>query len=104
MPAVHDQALRADLAAADSAYWVTILRDGIRMRLFVEAMLTAYGECTNDVDARLAQLVGLRVRRLLLPALRVAEEELHDVRVPLARGAERVVAVDVGADAHGQRA
>ena len=37
----------APVLAADSAYWVTVLRDGIRMRLFVEAMFTGYGECTN---------------------------------------------------------
>ena len=72
------------------------------MRLLSDATLTRYGAWTktSSVGGRAAPS-RLRVRLGRLPALRVGQEELHDVGAALGGGAERVVVADVGPDAHG---
>ena len=101
--AVHHQALRAD-RGAPSACCATLLRHGIRIRLFIDAMLIGYGECTKTSTSLARSASALRVLRRLLPALRIGQEELHDLGAPLGRGAERVVVADMGTYAHDQRA
>ena len=99
VPAVHHQPDRADLGRP-SACWTTSLRDGIRIRLFSEARLTTYGECTTTGSCAAAQLLGLGVGRRLLPALRIGQEHLHDVGATLGRRGDRVVLAHVGPDEH----
>ena len=50
-----------------------------------------------DIEAATDAIEGyLRID----PGLRIAEEELHDVCLPLGRGGKRIFTVDVGPDAH----
>src|SRR5690606_29894851 len=51
-----------------------------------------------DVDAGLPQRAGRGGQHRPLPALRIPEEELHDVGVELRRVGEGVILVDVGSD------
>ena len=72
----------------------------MRTRLFADATLIRYGACTYSGTLDALQRLGVLARLGLLPALRVAEEELHHVgAVGRGRG-QRVVVVDMRTNEH----
>jgi len=53
-----------------------------------------YVDIRRDQLGRIGPFLGID------PRLRIAEEELDDIRLPLGGGGKRIFTVDVGPDAH----
>ncbi|GAB2763761.1 hypothetical protein GCM10027199_42990 [Amycolatopsis magusensis] len=55
----------------------------------------------EDLDLVRDERVGAGVALRRFPALRIREEELHDLGAPLSGRGQRVVVTNVGTDLHG---
>ena len=99
VPAVHDQPDRPDLGRPVGVLHHQLARrdpDPVVDRGQVDHVRRVH----HHRHRAAAQLLGLGVRRRLLPALRVGQEHLHDVGTTLGRRGDRVVLAHVGPDEH----
>ncbi len=100
--AVHDEPDGADLGRRRGVLHDELARrdaDAVVQRGEVDDVRRVH----DHGEVAVAQLRGLRVRRRLLPALRIGEEHLHDVGAALGRRRDRVVLAHVGPDEHAVR-
>ena len=102
VPAVHDQAARADLARHTRVGDDLLARgnaDAVVQRGDVEHV----GRMDEYRHPRRSELGGTFGRLRLVPFLRVGEEELHNVRTNSLRGRQRFLAADMSTDQHTPR-
>jgi hypothetical protein len=97
--AVHDHRGRVDLGGRVARLLQDLARrnaDAVVGRRHIDQI----GRVNIQRDGRRLERLGVVTRLRLLPALRVAEEELHRVRAVHLRGRQRVVVANMGTDEH----